>query len=106
MDEQVSMFDAFEALSVGGVPKEPEGPLKKFVLLDRVQVKKDGDDPLVLFQERLRRFFGKESNLKDGMLWIQWAGHWTVCCAHPSALDSERKRGIWYIYRAVYEALT
>ena len=102
MDEQVSIFDAFEAFSAGGVPEEQEGKFKGFVFLDRVQVKKSADDPLSVFQERLQHFFGKESTRQGDFLKIPWAGSYTLCCAYPAALDSERKRGIWYIYCGVY----
>ena len=60
MDEHVSLiFDAFEAFTAEGEPKSLEGKLKGLQFLDIVQVKAD-EDPLVVFQERLKRFFGKE----------------------------------------------
>ena len=104
MDEQVSMFDAFEAFSCEREPGPPVGELKSVQFLDIVQIKKDTDNPLIIFQERLRRFFGKESVLKGGELWIPWAGHWTFCIAKKPDDPVERDRGIRYIYRGVYEA--
>lgn len=104
MDEQVSIFDAFAAFSDVVEPAAPAGELKGVQFLDMVQVKKDGDDPLVIFQERLRRFFGKESVLQGSRLWIPWGGHWTFCIAKQPEEPAELERGIRYIYRGVYEA--
>lgn len=106
MDGQSSIFDAFEAFSYEGCPEPPAGELKGVQFLDMVQVKKDGDDPLDLFQERLRRFFGKESVRQGSLLWIPWGGHWTYCIAKLPDDQTDLERGIRHIYRAVYEAPT
>lgn len=105
MDEQVSIFDAFEALSAPTPPPDVPGKVKGFQFLDSVQVKAD-EDPLVAFQERLRRYFGKGSVLQDGKLWIPWARRWTFCVAKTPPDKAEADRGIRHIYRAVYEAAT
>lgn len=97
MDEQISLF---------GVPEDPV-PTKGWVtgtqLLDIVQIKMDGDDPLYIFRERLRAFFGKDGILQGSRLWISWAGGWTYCTAVRPENPDEQARGIVYIYRAVYE---
>ena len=97
MSEQTSLFD--EAPD----PVPTKGRVTGARLLDRVQVICEGDDPLYIYRERLRTFFGKDGVLQGDRLWITWAGSWTYCIAVQSEDQEERERGIVYIYRAVYE---
>ncbi len=97
MDEQISLFDE----APDHVPTR--GRVTGAQFLDKVQIKTDGDDPLYLFRERLRQFFGKDGILQGSRLWIRWAAGWTYCFAAQSEDEAERARGIYYIYRAVYE---
>lgn len=97
MNEQTSLFD--EAPD----PVPTRGRVTGARLLDRVQVKIDGDDPLYIYRERLRTFFGKDGILQGDRLWITWAGSWTYCLAVQPEDQEERERGIVYIYRAIYE---
>ena len=77
--------------------------MKHCVMLDLVQKKTAGDDPLEIFRDRLERFFKKKTFRLGDLLWIEWAGRWTFCMARESDDLSEQTRGIVYIYRAVYE---
>lgn len=100
MDEQTSLFDEPED------PVPTRGKVTGARLLDQVQVKSEGDDPLYIFRERLRTFFGKDGILQGSRLWITWAGSWTYCIAVRPEDPDEQERGIFYIYRAVYEEAT
>ena len=74
-----------------------------FQLLDRVQVKNDREDPLVVFLDRLRRFFGKDGTIMESCLYIPWARGLTCCIARRPEDPDELARGIVYIYRGVHE---
>lgn len=81
----------------------PEGKATAFLMMDVVQKKNADDDPLDLFRERLRLFFGKKSLKVKDRLWFEWAGRWTFCVAKEPEDPGERARGVMHIYRAVYE---
>lgn len=117
MDSQLSMFDSpptyckfeIEAPKTRMVTKMPlyELPValpaeefKGFEFLDKIQVRKDGDDPLLVFRDRLWSFFKKPGVISGNRLYIPWGKDWTFCIAKQPEDQSERARRIMYIYRA------
>ncbi len=109
-----AQYSLFENILQPGVPVYTEqrpqttpdgepvrGPVT-FLFLDRVQCKHSEGNPVELFKQRLDRVFGKPATYHAGVLWFKFRGRWTFCEVREPSDTTERDRGMFDIYRAVY----